>query len=123
MSLVWIFVSIVRRMGLRAAPVGFPGNVHAWIALPPASATNEIGGPDRGTDTPARELHVNVSRLEEEPFLNEATMRKTLLNLGVLRSEHEEMMRPSSAGDIVLREATNILKSATCVCPSLYILT
>lgn len=113
MSLVCVFVSLVRRMGLRAAPVGFPGNVHAWIALP--STSNDVGRSDWESAPPVRELRVDVFHADEEPFLGSASLRELLGNMGVPRSEHGEVLTPSSAGDMVLRAANNILHSVTCV--------
>ncbi|KAF8593988.1 hypothetical protein BDV93DRAFT_565925 [Ceratobasidium sp. AG-I] len=113
MSLVCVFVSLVRRMGLRAAPVGFPGNVHAWIALPSTSTTNDVGGGDWANTAPARELRVDVFHADEEPLLEAGNLREVLGHMGVPRSEYGEAMRPSSAGDMVLRAANNILHSVT----------
>ena len=111
MSLVCVFVSIVRRMGLRAAPVGFPGNVHAWIALPSTLTTDDVGRAYWEPTKPARELRVDVFHADEEPFLDTGGLREVLRQIGVPRGDYEESMRPSSAEDMVLRAANNIVHS------------
>jgi hypothetical protein len=82
MSLVCTFVAIVTRLGLRAAPVGFPGHVHAWI-------TDGI-----------EELHVDVFHSDGERFLDLDGMRQMLDELQVPRDQQGELMRPTPASDV-----------------------
>ncbi|KAG8742202.1 hypothetical protein FRC10_001898 [Ceratobasidium sp. 414] len=116
MSLVCIFVAIVTRLGLLAAPVGFPGHVHAWVALPSYQCTKSVPyepETDWEAETPTRRLHVDVFHSDVEPFLASDSMRQTLGNLQVPREQHPMLMRPSAASEMVLRAANNILHSVT----------
>lgn len=114
-SLVCVFVSLVRRMGLRAAPVGFPGNVHAWIALPSTSITNDVGLMEWEQTTPARELRVDVFHADGEIFLDAANLRQVLAQTRVPEGDYAEKMRPSPAKEMVLRAVDDIFYSATYV--------
>ena len=102
-------------MGLRAAPVDLPGNTHAWIALPSTVTSDDVGRADWTPTKPVRELHVDVFHADEETFLNAWDLREVLGNIGIPRSEYEDMMRPSSAGEMVLRAANHIVYSVTYV--------
>ncbi|KAG8680005.1 hypothetical protein FRC08_016601 [Ceratobasidium sp. 394] len=116
MSLVCTFVAIVTRLGLLAAPVGFPGHVHAWIALPSYEPTEFVPyepEADWEDETPTRRLHVDVFNSDVEPFLASDSMRQTLDSLQVPREQQPLLMRPSFASEMVLRAANNILHSVT----------
>ncbi|KAG9086376.1 hypothetical protein FRC06_003119 [Ceratobasidium sp. 370] len=102
MSLVYTFVAIVTRLGLLAAPVGFPGHVHAWIALPSYQPTEFMPyepETDWEDETPTRRLHVDVFHSDVEPFLASDSMRQTLNNLQVPREQQPMLMRPSAASE------------------------
>lgn len=114
-SLVCVFVSMVRRMGLRAAPVGFPGNVHACIALSPTSTTNDIGLMEWELATPVRELRVDVFHADGEIFLDAANLRQVLAQTRVPEGDYAEIMRPSPAKEMVLRAVDDIFYSVTYV--------
>ncbi|QRV90547.1 hemimethylated DNA-binding domain protein [Ceratobasidium sp. AG-Ba] len=118
MSLVCTFVAIVTRLGLVAAPVGFPGHVHAWVALPSYQQSDPDSLPgveeaDWEAERPLRRLHVDVFHSETEPFLASEDMRRTLWNLHVPEVQWRLLMRPSSASEMVLRAANNVLHSVT----------
>ncbi|CAE6476624.1 unnamed protein product [Rhizoctonia solani] len=104
MSLVYTFVAIVTRLGLRASPVGFPGHVHAWIALP-----------DSGPEWEDGSLAVDVFRSQEEAILTQETLMTKLEALGVPESQRRSLIAPSPAADMVFRAANNILHSVTSV--------
>ncbi|KAF8741749.1 Hemimethylated DNA-binding protein YccV like, partial [Rhizoctonia solani] len=104
MSLVYTFVALVTRLGLRASPVGFPGHVHAWIALP-----------DSGSDWEVGSLAVDVFNADKEPFLSEEILREKLRELGVPEGQRKALMGPAEASEMVFRAANNILHSVTSV--------
>ncbi|KAG9119813.1 hypothetical protein FRC07_004968 [Ceratobasidium sp. 392] len=116
MSLVCTFVAIVTRLGFLSAPVGFPGHVHAWIALPSYHLPEFVPfepETDWEDETPTQRLHVDVFNSDVEPFLSSDSMRGTLNNLQVPRDQQPMLMRPSAASEMVLRAANNILHSVT----------
>ncbi|CUA68580.1 F-box only protein 21 [Mus musculus] [Rhizoctonia solani] len=102
MSLVYTFVAIVTRLGLRASPVGFPGHVHAWIALPDSGPRWEDGS-----------LAVDVFRSDETPLLSNGTLRDKLQVLGIPEAQTGSLMGPAHASEMVFRAANNILHSVT----------
>ncbi|CAE6415808.1 unnamed protein product [Rhizoctonia solani] len=102
MSLVCTFVAIVTRLGLRASPVGFPGHVHAWIALPDSGPGWEDGS-----------LAVDVFRSDKEPFLNVDALLEELRTSGVPEGVRRELVGPSLPAEMVFRAANNVLHSIT----------
>ncbi|CAE6512900.1 unnamed protein product [Rhizoctonia solani] len=102
MSLVYTFVAIVTRLGLRASPVGFPGHVHAWIALPDSGPGWEEGS-----------LAVDVFKSDEAPFLDKEMMRENLQALGIPEAQRESLIGPAYAEEMVFRAANNVLHSVT----------
>ncbi|KAH7345414.1 hypothetical protein B0J17DRAFT_639794 [Rhizoctonia solani] len=102
MSLVYTFVAIVTRLGLRASPVGFPGHVHAWIALPDSGPKWEDGS-----------LAVDVFGSQEAPILSKETLMTKLQELGVPESQQRSLIAPAPASEMVFRAANNILHSVT----------
>ncbi|KAG8717550.1 hypothetical protein FRC09_014101 [Ceratobasidium sp. 395] len=115
-SLVCTFVAIVSRLGFPAAPVAFPGHVHAWIALPTYQlAEFEPFQPetDWEEDTPTQRLHVDVFHSDVDPFLASDLMRRALDQLEVPGEQQPMLMRPSAISEMILRAANNILHSVT----------
>ncbi|CAE6344516.1 unnamed protein product [Rhizoctonia solani] len=104
MSLVYTFVALVTRLGLRASPVGFPGHVHAWIALP-----------DGGLEWEEGSLAVDVFNADKELFLSKEMLSDKLRNLGVPEGQRGALMGPAEASEMVFRAANNILHSVTSV--------
>ncbi|KAG8752907.1 hypothetical protein FRC11_007898, partial [Ceratobasidium sp. 423] len=100
LSLVYTFVVIVTRFGLRASPVGFPGHVHAWIALP-----------DSGPEWEDGSLAVDVFNSDKEPFLNVEALMDQLRTSGVPEGQRRALVGPSHAAEMVLRAANNVLHS------------
>jgi hypothetical protein len=98
MSLVCTFVAIVTRLGLRAAPVGFPGHVHAWVALPGTESDNV--STDWEDDTPTKWLAVDVAYSGNTPILHSDALRHTLDMLGVPESQRRPLISPASAAEV-----------------------
>lgn len=95
LPLVFMFVAIVTRLGLCAAPVPFPGHVHAWVCLPGAESDDDTR--DWEGDTPIRRLAVDVFPPEKEPFRHSDAMRDELDDMDASQSQRPLYMRPAMA--------------------------
>ncbi|KAJ6503359.1 Hemimethylated DNA-binding protein YccV like-domain-containing protein [Mycena vitilis] len=95
-SLVHVFVSLARQLGISASPVEFPARVLAHVACPPG----------------ADDFLVDVYGAGTQPILSIRTDIPTmLLRLGIPPTDLSQYVSPCGASPMLLRAARNILAS------------
>jgi F-box protein 21 len=94
-SLVYIFVSISRRLGLNARPVAFPNKVLAMVSPPAGDA-----------------IYVDVFESESRPIVSYTSDLPAMLeDMGLNPSSLPEYASPATTSTMLLRAARNIIHS------------
>ncbi|KAG8996107.1 hypothetical protein FRB90_012827 [Tulasnella sp. 427] len=102
LTLVAIFVSIARRLGLDAHPVNFPAHVHACVRV-----KEHI--PEDGEEQ--EHLSIDVFHSATQPILTAADLDPILHAMGTTVEQHPELLAPASTATMVTRAARNIANS------------
>ena len=101
LSLVAVFVSLCRRLGIPASGVSFPKHVHAFVPLASEPSARSPWG--QHYDALNGGVHLDIYNSATEPFIGV---------IGVLRRGLQDELKPSSTHDLVFRTGRNILTSA-----------
>ncbi|OCK80559.1 F-box domain-containing protein [Lepidopterella palustris CBS 459.81] len=104
--LVAIYCSIATRLGLDARPCGYPFHVYGLVF---SQKNKTLDGKDLSSGKSQEVMYIDPFRSEQE--VSEETLRKMLRDMGVPDPEHYDYLRQSSAREVVLRTARNIMNS------------
>ncbi|KAL8705547.1 MAG: hypothetical protein Q9201_001364 [Fulgogasparrea decipioides] len=103
---VVIFCAVSKRVGLVAAPCGFPFHVYAIVKAPDG---HDLDGRPLGDSAVAPQMYM-------DPFTSDQEVPRTVLqtqlkSMGVPLADHEMLLGASTAADMVRRTARNIIGS------------
>ncbi|KDQ11128.1 hypothetical protein BOTBODRAFT_35661 [Botryobasidium botryosum FD-172 SS1] len=115
MSLVCVFVSIARRMGLDASPVGFPGHVIAHISVPTLREKNPTGA-ERAPGC----IYVDVFNSRSQPLVALPELQHKLALMPDIAENWDEYLVPTQTSKMLVRAAHNIIHSVNHIPSKMY---
>ncbi|EJT98195.1 hypothetical protein DACRYDRAFT_118922 [Dacryopinax primogenitus] len=110
LSLVVIFVSLARHLGVEAHPVGFPQHVHVLVRghVPSTSRFFFPGFPERGEEY----IHLDIAKSDERLVLPRSHLISILEGMGVTNSVQQgQLLQPANVRDMCGRAGSNVQHS------------
>ena len=103
-----IYCYVLRKFGLQAAPCGFPIHVHALVR-PPIGV--DLDGDPCGPDSAVSTMYMDPFRSEVEVPVSSLDEQLRMISYRFTQRELDEFLGASTAREITLRAARNILNA------------
>lgn len=105
---VIIYCYVLRKLGLQAAPCGFPMHVYALVRPPRGQ---DLDGNVQDQDMATASIYMDPFRSDQEVPISSLAEQLRLLGIRSTSLDHDNFLGESSAREITTRSARNILNS------------